>query len=30
LIGWPAAILAMLVTLTPVAGELTDAGQRRA
>ncbi len=29
LIGWPAAILAMLVTLTLVAGELTDAGQRR-
>ncbi len=29
LIGWPAAILAMLVTLTLVAGERTDAGQRR-
>ena len=29
LIGWPAAILAMLITLTLVAGELTDAGQRR-
>ena len=29
LIGWPAAILAMLVTLTLVAGELTDARQRR-
>ena len=29
LIGWPAAILAMLITLTLVAGELTNAGQRR-
>lgn len=29
LIGWSAAILAMLVTLTLVIGELTDAGQRR-
>jgi hypothetical protein len=29
LIGWPAAILAMLITLTLVAGELTSAGQRR-
>lgn len=29
LLGWGAAILAMLLTLTLVAGELTDAGQRR-
>ena len=29
LIGWPAAILAMLITLALVAGELTSAGQRR-
>jgi hypothetical protein len=29
LIGWLAAVLAMLVTLTLVAGELTNAGQRR-
>jgi hypothetical protein len=29
LIGWLAAILAMLITLLLVAGELTDAGQRR-
>jgi hypothetical protein len=29
LTGWPAAILAMLITLTLVAGELTNAGQRR-
>lgn len=29
LIGWLAAILAMLVTLALVLGELTDAGQRR-
>jgi len=29
LTGWSAAILAMLVTLALVAGELTDAGQRR-
>jgi hypothetical protein len=29
LIGWLAAILAMLVTLALVIGELTDAGQRR-
>ncbi len=29
LIGWAAAILAMLITLALVAGELTDAGQRR-
>ena len=29
LIGWPAAILAMLITLTLVVGELTNAGQRR-
>jgi hypothetical protein len=29
LIGWPAAVLAMLVTLALVAGELTHAGQRR-
>lgn len=28
-IGWPAAILAMLVMLALVAGELADAGQRR-
>ena len=28
LIGWPAAILAMLITLALVAGELTNAGQR--
>jgi hypothetical protein len=29
LIGWPAAVLAMLITLALVIGELTDAGQRR-
>ena len=29
LIGWLAAVLAMLVTLALVAGELTNAGQRR-
>ena len=29
LIGWPAAILATLITLALVAGELTNAGQRR-
>jgi hypothetical protein len=29
LIGWSAAVLAMLVTLALVVGELTDAGQRR-
>jgi hypothetical protein len=29
LTGWPAAVLAMLITLALVAGELTDAGQRR-
>ena len=29
LIGWSAAVLAMLVALTLVVGELTDAGQRR-
>jgi hypothetical protein len=29
LLGWPAAVLAMLITLTLVVGELTDAGQRR-
>jgi hypothetical protein len=29
LTGWPAAILATLVTLALVAGELTDAPQRR-
>jgi hypothetical protein len=29
LTGWPPAILAMLITLTLVAGELTSAGQRR-
>jgi hypothetical protein len=29
LIGWLAAVLAMLITLTLVAGEITDAGQRR-
>jgi hypothetical protein len=29
LIGWSAAVLAMLITLTLVAGELTNAGQRR-
>jgi hypothetical protein len=29
LIGWSAAVLATLITLTLVAGELTDAGQRR-
>lgn len=29
LIGWLAAVLAMLITLTLVAGELTNAGQRR-
>jgi hypothetical protein len=29
LTGWPAAVLAMLITLTLVVGELTDAGQRR-
>ena len=29
LIGWCAAVLAMLVMLTVVVGELTDAGQRR-
>jgi hypothetical protein len=27
--GWTAAVLAMLITLALVAGELTDAGQRR-
>jgi hypothetical protein len=29
LIGWPAAVLATLFTLALVAGDLTDAGQRR-
>jgi hypothetical protein len=29
LIGWPAAVLAMLITLALVVGELTDAGLRR-
>jgi hypothetical protein len=29
LLGWPAAVLAMLITLALVVGELTDAGQRR-
>jgi hypothetical protein len=29
LLGWPAAVLATLITLALVAGELTDAGQRR-
>lgn len=29
LLGWPAAILAMVITLALVVGELTDAGQRR-
>jgi hypothetical protein len=29
LMGWPAAILAMLITLALVIGELADAGQRR-
>jgi hypothetical protein len=29
LIGWPAAALAMLITLALVIGELTNAGQRR-
>lgn len=29
LIGWLAAVLAMLIALTLVAGELTDKGQRR-
>jgi len=29
LIGWPAAILATLITLALVVGELTDAGERR-
>ena len=29
LTGWPAAVLATLITLALVAGELTDAGQRR-
>jgi hypothetical protein len=29
LAGWPAAVLAMLITLALVAGELTHAGQRR-
>jgi hypothetical protein len=29
LIGWPAAALAMLITLALVIGELADAGQRR-
>jgi len=29
LIGWLAAILAMLITLTLVVGELTNTGQRR-
>jgi hypothetical protein len=29
LIGWLAAVLAMLITLTLVVGELTNAGQRR-
>jgi hypothetical protein len=29
LLGWPAAVLAMLITLALVAGELADAGQRR-
>ena len=28
-VGWPAAVLAMLITLALVAGELTDARQRR-
>ena len=28
LIGWPAAILATLITLALVVGEITDAGQR--
>jgi len=29
LIGWLAAVLAMLITATLVAGELAEAGQRR-
>jgi hypothetical protein len=29
LVGWPAAILATLITLALIAGELIDAGQRR-
>lgn len=29
LLGWAAAVLAMLITLALVVGELTDAGQRR-
>jgi hypothetical protein len=29
LLGWPAAVLTMVITLALVAGELTDAGQRR-
>ena len=29
MIGWSAAVLAMLITLTLVVGELTNAGQRR-
>jgi hypothetical protein len=29
LLGWPAAVLTMAITLALVAGELTDAGQRR-
>ncbi len=29
LTGWPAAVLAMLITIALVIGELTDAGQRR-
>jgi hypothetical protein len=29
LLGWPAAVLAMLITVALVVGELTDAGQRR-
>jgi hypothetical protein len=28
-LGWPAAVLAMLITLALVAGQLADAGQRR-
>ena len=29
LLGWAAAVLAMLITLALVVGELTDAGPRR-
>jgi hypothetical protein len=29
LVGWPAAVLAMLITLALVAGEFTDGRQRR-